>query len=457
MITSAGPWRFLTIDQDGRLKDMVLDRYPDSKVIRAASFMAGIDALSRDPVDAVIAFVEPSQSNSKQAVEGLREAVGPNTRVVLCCEPSAEPFARKVLAAGADDYVIYPPTDEDLDGAFGIAAHSEEAEESDAGLESDDRSDASRIIVEPTFAELLAMEQLLMGLDASLPQLTRTMAELVKTGLETSTAKVELDGVDGTVGPDVFEYVLTQEIFDGSECVGFVAVGPGQQGDYTPADRDKLAHYGRLLGHVRRAAAGHRRWRNLALTDDVTGLPNRRYLLDFLEKMLKRASRERFLVTLLLFDIDDFKQYNDEYGHDVGDEILREAGHLFRKTSRSDDVVARYGGDEFAVVFWDSEAPRVIGSKHPTETLQVLQRCRQALRECEFACLGPQGKGRLTVSGGLAGFPWDATDPVDLICRADEALLRAKRHGKGRVYLVGEGEEALLDAADGCGIICPEE
>ncbi len=185
----------------------------------------------------------------------------------------------------------------------------------------------------------------------------------------------------------------------------------------------------------------------LATTDDLTGLKNRRYTLEFARQILERAEQTQGRVTLLLFDIDNFKHYNDVYGHATGDEILREAALLMRRCCRAHDVVGRIGGDEFAVVFWDDPCRaggdverdrRSAASEHPREVISVARRFQKEFGDADLHLLGPEGQGVLTISGGLASYPRDGATVEELFERADLALLDAKRSGKNRIYLVGE-------------------
>jgi GGDEF domain-containing protein len=159
----------------------------------------------------------------------------------------------------------------------------------------------------------------------------------------------------------------------------------------------------------------------------------------------------RFPVTLLLFDLDNFKKYNDTYGHGLGDQILKETAALMRRCCREHDCVARIGGDEFAVVFWEKEGPRQpkdankppVAAKPPQTPRQIFERFKRLMASQEFQELGPTGKGTLTISGGLASFPWDGRDVPELIQAADKALVMgAKQGGKDRLYLVGDEEES---------------
>lgn len=187
----------------------------------------------------------------------------------------------------------------------------------------------------------------------------------------------------------------------------------------------------------------------LVMQDDLTGLKNRRYLRYFLPTILQKAARSHCQVTLLLFDLDDFKHYNDTCGHVIGDEVLRQTAKLIRRCCRSQDVVARLGGDEFVVVFWDTacvQSPqdqaaggdrRKSCQNHPRQALFMAERLRKAMSTAPFDQLGSHGKGALTISGGLASYPEDGQTAEELFAKADQAMLEAKRSGKNKVLLVG--------------------
>jgi len=199
----------------------------------------------------------------------------------------------------------------------------------------------------------------------------------------------------------------------------------------------------------------------LATEDDLTGLKNRRYIMEFTRQIIGHASKENGRVTLLLFAIDDFKQYNDLYGHITGDEILKQAGALMQRCCRSHDVVGRIGGDEFAVVFWDDpsisesvmeqtqkDERRSTDSDHPNEAILIAKRFVSELEKTPAPVgnlkktgLGPKGMGMLTISGGLASFPRDGSTEEQLFLQADKALLSAKRSGKNRIYLIGKPQD----------------
>jgi diguanylate cyclase (GGDEF)-like protein len=194
------------------------------------------------------------------------------------------------------------------------------------------------------------------------------------------------------------------------------------------------------------------RLEKLATEDDLTGLKNRRYLWEFAKQIIARAKKDNGRVTVLVFDIDDFKHYNDVYGHAAGDEVLKQASLLIRRCCRRHDVVARLGGDEFAVVFWDDpKCPQqATGSErrsftmdHPGEVIFIAKRFRREIEKTDLRFLGPDGRGVLTISGGLASLNRDGSTTEELFEKADQALLEAKRSGKNRIYLVGQPENDI--------------
>jgi diguanylate cyclase (GGDEF)-like protein len=163
-----------------------------------------------------------------------------------------------------------------------------------------------------------------------------------------------------------------------------------------------------------------------AIRDPLTGLFNRRYMEESLVREVHRAARELAPLTVLMFDLDRFKTYNDLFGHAAGDALLRELGRIITHEVRTEDIACRYGGDEFVVILPGCPADR------------AEQRARSLIektRDMPSAAL-PEGEA-VTLSIGLAAFPDDATDPVELVAAADRALYEAKRGGRARVERAG--------------------
>lgn len=190
----------------------------------------------------------------------------------------------------------------------------------------------------------------------------------------------------------------------------------------------------------------------LATEDDLTGLKNRRYIREFARQIIERAKKDNGRVTVLIFDIDNFKHYNDVYGHAAGDEVLKQAAMLIRRCCRRHDAVARLGGDEFAVVFWDDPrcSPPPAGSErrsftadHPSEVILIARRFRRELEKTDLHLPGANGTAVLTISGGLASLDRDGSTTDELFAKADHALLDAKRSGKNRIYLVGRPQNDI--------------
>ena len=162
----------------------------------------------------------------------------------------------------------------------------------------------------------------------------------------------------------------------------------------------------------------------LARTDPLTQLLNRRVLVERLAQEVERARRYDGKITMLMIDLDHFKRVNDQYGHLVGDDVLRDVAALLKNAVRAVDVVARYGGEEFVIVLPETPAPGA---------LAFAERLRERIEATDFSA-HPHGTFHLTTSIGMATFPGPRTDSGDdLLARADEALYRAKADGRNRV------------------------
>jgi diguanylate cyclase (GGDEF)-like protein/PAS domain S-box-containing protein len=183
---------------------------------------------------------------------------------------------------------------------------------------------------------------------------------------------------------------------------------------------DVLASIGIQVGQhltvVRERAELLARLAEMARTDDLSGLPNRRAWADELERELSRAGRSGEQFSVAMLDLDHFKSFNDTYGHQAGDEVLRRAGAAWPPALRATDFVARYGGEEFAVL---------LPGCPPNPASEVVERIR---------AMTPMGQ---TCSAGIAA--WDREESAEeLVARADAALYEAKRRGRNQIVLAEE-------------------
>ncbi len=163
--------------------------------------------------------------------------------------------------------------------------------------------------------------------------------------------------------------------------------------------------------------------RDQSIRDPLTGLFNRRFMQESLDRELHRAKRKKRPVAVVFLDLDHFKKFNDTFGHDAGDEVLREMADAFRKHFRSDDIICRYGGEEFAVILPESSAK---------DAMKRTTALREGLKKISIRNRG-QVLDRVTISVGIAAFPEHGQTVEDLLHIADQCLYQSKAGGRDRV------------------------
>jgi GGDEF domain-containing protein len=429
-------------DADRQMFAAVTQAMPAAQVKCVGTVFDAIAELSQEQYTTVIAAAEPIERRPEAAVRTLRELSG-ESRLLLFGHPTLEPLSQKMLQFGCDDYLVTPATAGELMQVLGapplrIRPSPVEPETSPIQEHIHRATPWLRIPLVD-----LVMDSIVQtphdSVNAIILQLNAALAPAVT--LATSIAGAPAPNADGRV-------IVSHQL---PSPVGEIAT----LHLLIPTDHDAasaavfLADLGRYLAKAQVLKERHLGLQRLAITDDLTGISNGRYFRHFLTEIIKKARVMHFPVTLFLFDIDNFKRYNDQYGHGVGDEILKQTAALMRRCVRDHDLVARISGDEFAVVFWEKEGPRqprdakgaAMLNRPPQEPQNILDRYRRLLSTQDFPGLGPGGKGILTISGGLAVYPWDAQNAEDLMSEADKKLMfGAKRSGRNTIHLVG-GEE----------------
>jgi diguanylate cyclase (GGDEF)-like protein len=233
------------------------------------------------------------------------------------------------------------------------------------------------------------------------------------------------EGAKRVAGGDLDIYLPvrgTDEIADLTRAFNDMAQRIREGRESLEAARDELAHANAGLRDANRSLE------TLATTDGLTSLFNRRHFQEMFDVEVRRAEQQGRVLSLLLIDIDHFKQYNDRYGHPEGDAALRRVAAQVKKSVRSSDMAFRYGGEELAVLM----APCA-----KAQAAEVAEKLRIAVRD-NAQRPGTRLTGdRLTVSVGVASFPDDGAAPRALVDAADAALYAAKAEGRDRVTVAG--------------------
>ncbi len=428
-------------DRDRQVTGALVQAALGAQVTEVATYFDAIAELSGKHFTTVVASAEPIERRPEAAVRTLRQMAGEG-RIVLFGDATLEPLSRKMLSFGADDYVVTPASAAELSQIFGsppLRIATAPVESAGDGLEVAPPSKMSLIAGIPLTQIVLdaILTQPQGGAGAAVNQISRRIGPSMSLSYVVAGAQ----RIEPPEGSAALEHIVR---------VGEAEVGTLQlvllKEDQQSAGRHFLAQIAHVVGKMAALEDRHVRLQKLAITDDLTGLYNSRYFKHFLGAIIEKAKSMRFPVTLLLFDIDGFKKYNDLYGHGMGDEILRQTANLMRRCVRDHDLVARLGGDEFAVVFWEKDGPRVprearaaSAARVPQTPMQIFKRFQKLIASPEFGELGSTGRGCLTISGAMAVYPYDAQDGEGLIRAADDELVfGAKQAGKNCLRLVGE-------------------
>lgn len=433
--------RLLLLADDGRMAQLLSTRLGDLEVNPIDKITDGILELSRRSYCTILLNTQTLENKTAAAVKSLRQ-IAPQSKIILYGDPFTELFTRKALRSGADDYLVWPIPPSELRPLLQPGHNLERSRQQ--------IQEAGKLRLFEQYRELSqwAGQDKAMLVSQAEHLLSETL-NLVWVKIR-ETADKQTTATEKDQPPD-----RTLPLTGPLGPIGDLELGPPRKDHQPPPAQlvNEAAMFIAALIHLAQRCEG---LKHLATVDELTGTYNRRYLEFYLQQLIEQNEKRHTDMALLLFDIDDFKHYNDTYGHGAGDEILRQVSQLIRRCCREQDVVARIGGDEFAVLFWDvgsrrekyphndahanetSLAPSV---NHPETAFFLSNRFRRKLMTSEFPALGPEARGVLTVSGGLANFGKDAASADQLLAQADDALLAAKRSGKNRIYLVGQPHE----------------
>ena len=230
--------------------------------------------------------------------------------------------------------------------------------------------------------------------------------------------------------------VLVLPLLSADEAIGTLTLVARAEKRFGNDVREMLAVIANQVAVALQNGFLYKRMETMATTDGLTGLTNHRTFQSRFEDLLQRATRHNHKVALLLCDVDHFKKVNDNYGHPIGDEVLRRVAKVLQEVPRKIDIPARYGGEEFVVLL---DGVDVTQAKAVAERLRI--EISKAVVETD------KGPLSVTESIGIATFPDDGRDRATLIERADLALYHAKHTGRNRVVTWGEAQAAKTKKA----------
>ncbi len=235
------------------------------------------------------------------------------------------------------------------------------------------------------------------------------------------------------IGTPIPLYAICVPLLAQGETLGMLYLDTGEESipsKVRPLTEPQQRRIKTLAEHLALAVANlnlRETLRTQSIRDPLTGLFNRRYMEDSLEREFRRAVRKGSPLTVLMVDLDHFKKFNDTYGHEAGDAVLREVAKVFQAQLRAEDIASRYGGEEFTLILPDTELDAAI---------QCAERLKTASRAIQIPHYGQTLDG-IRLSIGVACYPLHASTAESLVRSADAALYRAKELGRDRFVVAG--------------------
>ncbi|PCI07535.1 hypothetical protein COB72_10065 [bacterium] len=465
-------WRVILVGRTGL--DQLLRRDASIELIRAKDTIDAIGELS-DPIDVespaqaavvVAASIEPSDDELVEFIESLR-LIDSQVRVLRVgsqrspydgcidaqanleaiiqaiekAEPTGEAVALRFIDAPEEEVPTEPEAESKAEPEIVVVAKNEDFEHKAQESFEDESELHKQVLIgaEAIDTPTSASQQV----SSAGPNDDQAMVEAMLAGrsvLELAVERINarLDRDDVSFVPD--EEAVGMPVMVGNQIAGKLvckdqswAMGDGHEA---------LTQQSQWLAGWVKLEIQQAELRNAAFTDSLTGAWNRRYFTRYLDAAIIQSRIARQPLTVMLFDIDGFKHYNDAYGHAAGDEILVETVKLLKSVIRPSDRVCRVGGDEFAVIFYEPKGPRDTQSKPLESVYQIATRFQKQICSHRFPKLAGEAQGTLTVSGGLASYPWDGHDSESLLEQADQLAMESKRNGKNAMTL-GPGAESI--------------
>ena len=211
------------------------------------------------------------------------------------------------------------------------------------------------------------------------------------------------------------------------KSIGVLTAESSKIGAFGEKDQNMLTIVARAAGMSLENAMLHHKMEELTITDELTGIYNYRYFADKLKEEQRRAARYNLPLSLIMLDIDWFKKFNDTYGHEVGNIVLKGITEVVKKCIRDVDIFCRYGGEEFVVIL--PQTPQI-------KVTQISERIREQIYESNFGDGVNIPDLKVTVSIGVSSFPENGKSNEELLSITDTALYRAKGSGKNKVCVI---------------------